>query len=443
MAFEVAQALRAPLDVVVVRKLGVPFQSELAMGAIGEDGALVVDTEVLRGARISNRELAVVEARERAELERRVRRYREGRPPVPVAGRTVVIVDDGIATGSTARAACRVIRARGAAKVVLAVPVAPQGWVSRMGGAADEYISVETPSGLFAVGQWYADFSQTSDEEVASLLSRANGRPELALPPVGEPDVGDPPGQDAPLDNVSGGSPSASDTEPDIHHQADVELDVDVPVGALHLQGHLAVPARPRGMVLFAHGSGSSRHSPRNRWVAATLNRAGFGTLLFDLLMPEEEILRESVFDVELLASRLAQATRWLRTLPLARGCPIGYFGASTGAAAALWAAADAGDEVRAVVSRGGRPDLAGPRLPYVGSPTLLIVGARDEDVLRLNKQALRRLACAARLEVVPGATHLFSEPGALGVVASLARGWFLRHLESGAQQPSTRRPTA
>ena len=170
VAFEVAAALDAPLDVIVVRKLGVPSQPELGMGAIGEDGVRVVDRELVRRAGVTERELAEVEARERAELERRVRRFRGDRPRLPLAGRVAVVVDDGIATGATARAACQVVHEHGAARVVLAVPVAPREWIERMAGAADEFVSVDTPEPFFAVGQFYDNFSQTTDDEVVACL---------------------------------------------------------------------------------------------------------------------------------------------------------------------------------------------------------------------------------------------------------------------------------
>jgi putative phosphoribosyl transferase len=180
---------------------------------------------------------------------------------------------------------------------------------------------------------------------------------------------------------------------------------------------------------MFAHGSGSSRHSPRNRYVAAMLNEARLATLLFDLLTPGEERDRANVFDIDLLARRLVDVTAWLRKEPELDGLPVGYFGASTGAAAALVAAAEPGAEVAAVVSRGGRPDLAGRRLEHVHAPTLLIVGGRDDIVLALNQQAQALLAAPdTRLAVVSGATHLFEEPGALPAVADLARGWFVEH---------------
>ena len=209
--------------------------------------------------------------------------------------------------------------------------------------------------------------------------------------------------------------------------------DVRLPVGDAVLDGDLVVPDGALGIVVFAHGSGSSRHSPRNRQVAAALNQAGIGTLLVDLLTPAEEQLdlltREHRFDIGLLARRVVATIDWLRLGPGA-SLPIGLFGASTGAAAALVAAAARPGDVAAVVSRGGRPDLAGRALPRVQAPTLLIVGGADLQVLQLNRRALEELgATEKRLEVVPGATHLFEEPGALEQVARLAAGWFLRYL--------------
>jgi dienelactone hydrolase len=199
------------------------------------------------------------------------------------------------------------------------------------------------------------------------------------------------------------------------------------------LEGTLAVPAGAAcGLVLFAHGSGSSRLSPRNAAVAAALRGAGLATLLFDLLSEAEAADRANIFDIPLLGGRLASATAWTRAEPRTNALPIGYFGASTGAAAALVAAARPDMTVGAVVSRGGRPDLAGDALPLVRAPTLLIVGGADTAVLALNRTAKRALRCESRLEIVPGATHLFEEPGAVEQVVALARNWFLRHLGSG-----------
>ncbi|MFI1379585.1 phosphoribosyltransferase family protein [Embleya sp. NPDC020886] len=391
VAAEVAEVLAAPLDVCLVRKLGVPHQPELAMGAIGEDGVRVVDPGLVRRVGVTDAALAAVEERERRTLAERARSYRGSRPPVDIAGRTVVLVDDGVATGATARAACRVARDRRAARIVLAVPVAPSDVVERMGKDADEVVCPHPVVDFLAVGQFYTDFSQTSDGEVVACLEQAAA--------------------DAP-------HPPVSDTG-----------DVEMAIGGVRLGGRLRVPDGAAGIVVFAHGSGSSRHSPRNRFVADALTEAGVGTLLFDLLSDEEEQDRANVFDIELLARRLAGATDWLRARDEGRRRPVGYFGASTGAAAALWAAAEPDSRIAAVVSRGGRPDLAGARLPSVTAPTLLIVGGDDHLVLDLNRQAQQHLRCANELAIVPGATHLFAEPGTLEAATALAEDWFLARL--------------
>ena len=195
------------------------------------------------------------------------------------------------------------------------------------------------------------------------------------------------------------------------------------------LAGSLVVPRAATGVVVFAHGSGSSRLSPRNRYVATALNENGLATLLFDLLLPEEADDRNNVFDIPLLGSRVEETLSWMRSEPAVAHLSIGLFGASTGAAAALTAAAHRPDEVQAVVSRGGRPDLAGGALARVKAPTLLIVGGYDEAVIALNEQAMGELKCEKRLEIVPGATHLFEEPGTLDEVISLAAAWFVRFL--------------
>ena len=209
-----------------------------------------------------------------------------------------------------------------------------------------------------------------------------------------------------------------------------------IPAGSETLEGNLSIPDRARAVILFAHGSGSSRHSPRNRFVARVLNDAGLATLLTDLLTADEEevdeVTRHLRFDITLLAQRLVAITDWLAVQPEAQEMRIGYFGASTGAAAALVAAAERPAVVGAIVSRGGRPDLAGPALPRVRAPTLLIVGGNDFPVLELNRQALRELRAEAELSIVPGATHLFEEPGALEEVARLSAQWFTRHLGGG-----------
>ncbi|MFE0512768.1 phosphoribosyltransferase family protein [Streptomyces sp. NPDC058964] len=402
VAYEVARALEAPLDVLVVRKLGVPWQPELGFGAIGEQDVRVLNEDVIRGTGLEAAERAAVEESERAELERRVRRYRAGRAPVPLAGRTVVVVDDGLATGATAEAGCRVVRGRGAARIVLAVPVGPERTLPHLRTVADEVVCLHSPPYFGSVGAWYRDFAQTDDGEVAELLARA-ARP----------------------------APGAADPPPP-------NREVELPAGSVRLAARFVLPEPPRAVVAFAHGSGSGRHSPRNRYVATVLNEAGLGTLLLDLLTEEEERDRRNVFDIGLLARRLQAASGWLRR---ETGLPVGYFGASTGAGAALEAAADDAG-IGAVVSRGGRPDLAsGASLARVRAPTLLIVGSLDTEVLSLNRLAADRLRCEHRLAVVPGASHLFAEPGTLPVVAGLARDWFTAHLtgpEAGGPSPGS-----
>jgi len=416
VAFEIAAALDAPLDVVVVRKLGHPNQPELGLGAIGESGVHLVNAPLVEQLGVAEDVIAAVAARERTELDRRLRVYRGDRPPVPVGGRTAIVVDDGLATGYTARAAVEVMRRRGARRVVLAVPVGPPGAVEALGAVADEVVCCEVTEQFFGISEWYVDFHQVSDQEVARLVAVAARRraDDDDDPPLDEPRADD-------------GAAAWSGTS-----GAPLARPVEVPVGAHRLPGELSVPDGALGLVLFAHGSGSSRSSPRNQSVARVLQHAGMATLLFDLLTPDEARDRANVFDVAELGLRLATATTWVRSTAALRGLPVGFFGASTGAAAALVAAARPGIDVRAVVSRGGRPDLAGDALRWVRAPTLLIVGGDDTVVLELNAEARSRLQCESRLEVVAGATHLFEEPGALEAVASLASAWFTEHLAPG-----------
>jgi putative phosphoribosyl transferase len=217
---------------------------------------------------------------------------------------------------------------------------------------------------------------------------------------------------------------------------------VEVPLDVARLRGDFGLPRAAHGVVVFAHGSGSSRHSPRNQFVARVLERRSLATLLIDLLTPEEERVDDRTaqyrFDIPMLAERLVSIVDWLRGQPETAGLPIGFFGASTGGGAALMAAAARPDDVAAVVSRGGRPDLAGAALAKVAAPTLLIVGGYDEPVIQMNREAMSQMRCHVALEIVPGATHLFEEPGTLERVAALAAEWFDKHLLPAV---STRRP--
>jgi putative phosphoribosyl transferase len=389
VGLEVARALGAPLDVYLVRKLGLPGQEELAMGAIATGGARVLNEDLVTQLGLTDALIDRVAEREAAELARRERLFRGDRPPPTVRGRVVVLVDDGIATGSTMRAAVEALRAQRPARLVVAVPVSPRQTAEKLSRAVDELVVVTTPQPFHAVGLWYKDFSELRDEDLRRLLE----------PPA--------------------------------------ERAISIAPDGVAIEGGLVVPSEPRGVVLFAHGSGSSRFSPRNRAVAGVLHAAGFATLLVDLLTAaEDEADRRTGhlrFDVELLAGRLLAAVEWLASEETTSGLPLGLFGASTGAAGALLAAARRPEAVQAVVSRGGRPDLAGAAaLGDVRAPTLLVVGELDEVVLRLNREAMERMVRAdVSLEIVEGATHLFEEPGALERVAELARSWFRSRLVS------------
>ena len=408
VALEVARALHAPLDLIFVRKIGAPGAPELALGAIvdGANPQTVINESVRRHSGADDAFLMRARARELAELERRRARYLGGRAQVSPAGRTAIIVDDGLATGATMKAAVIAMRQQGAARICIAVPVAPAEALDELRAEADLVVCLHPARDFRGVGAFYDDFHQLTDEETIGLLrqgwalgtdGRADGRAEGAQ--------ADPP--------------------------ATVRREIRVP--PMDLVGDLAIPPDPRGIVLFAHGSGSSRLSPRNRAVADTLNAHGFATLLFDLLTPAEAQDRRNVFDIPLLAERVIEATLAVSAEPGLAELPLGLFGASTGAGAALLAAAELGDRIGAVVSRGGRPDLAGPRLAEVVAPTLLIVGGEDRHVLELNRQALARLECEKLLRIVPGAGHVFDEPGALEAVTEMARDWFQHYLGPAA----------
>ena len=387
VAAEVARELGAALDVVVVSKLRVPWQPELAFGAVGEGGVRVLNADIAR--QVPAPDVGALTRAASAEVASRAGAWRGHRAAQDLSGRTVVLTDDGIATGASVRAAIAVLRAHQVSRIVLAVPVVARDVAAKLRPLVDDLATLREPARLHSVGAWYADFRQVDDGSVRTLLDRARQ------------------GQDA-------------------THERDIPTSVG-PLPAL-----VTVPTPALGLVLFAHGSGSSRFSSRNSAVAERLNSAGLATVLLDLLTDREARDRSLVFDVQLLAARLLDATRWTSTVNGLDRLPLGYFGASTGAAAALWAAADRPPRLRGVVSRGGRPDLASPRLAEVLTPTLLIVGELDSEVLALNEAAHGQLRCPSRLEVVPGATHLFEEPGTLDVVADVAVSWFTEHLQGG-----------
>jgi putative phosphoribosyl transferase len=424
VAYEVAKALNAPLDIFVSRKLGVPWQEELAFGAIATGGTRVLDREIIEAIGISDEEIEQITVRVKKELERRENLYRGDRSPLRIDGLTVILVDDGIATGSSMRAAINALRQMKPARIVVAVPVAPQSTCKQLRSEVDQLVCVYMPEEFYAIGQFYEDFSQVADEEVTTLLHRAA---QPVLQSVGQ---GDPPEAEGSLNMIPGRMSQRDGTK------REVSIDLE----GISLEGTLVLPRHANGLVLFAHGSGSSRHSPRNRYVAGVLNSQQIGTLLFDLLTRQEEAVDrytgELRFNIPFLAKRLIGATNWTMSSPDIRDFQVGYFGASTGAAAALIAAGEIPDLVSAVVSRGGRPDLAGDALGFVYAPTLLIVGGDDEPVIGMNRGALAKLACPdKKLVIIPGATHLFEEPGTLEEVARLAAEWFRQHFRTAKER--------
>jgi putative phosphoribosyl transferase len=383
-----ADRLGGELDVVLVRKLGAPGHEEFAIGAVDEAG----NVQLADYAGGVGADAAYVEreaARQRALIAHRRELYSPHRQAVDPAGRVTIVVDDGLATGFTMRAALTAVRAHRPAHLVCAVPVASPRSLAETRALCDDIVCLAAPHEFMAVSQYYGAFPPVEDDEVVGLLSRAR-------PPAG----------------------------------STMALAVRIPVEGLQLQGDLHVPAGATGLVVFAHGSGSSRLSPRNRQVAQVLQRHGLATLLFDLLAEEEDVTIAARFDIGRLAARLEAAVDWATRQPPVARLPLGLFGASTGAAAALIVAARLPRVVKAVVSRGGRPDLAGHAvLDEVRAPTMLIVGSADTDVVALNKSALASMSRTVELVLVPGATHLFEEPGTLERVAELASGWFMRWL--------------
>ena len=392
----VADRLNAPLDLVLVRKIGAPGNPEVALGAVveGNPPQTIINENVKRLSRADDSYIERTRAEKLAELDTRRMRYMGERPRIEPKGRTAIVVDDGLATGATMKAALTALKRQGAEKIVVALPVAPAEALAEIADQADQVVCLNPARHFRGVGGFYRDFHQLTDEETIGLLRQ---------------------------------SWAAYDATSPEQPEAPVRREVSIP--PLGLIGDLVIPPDPRGIILFAHGSGSSRHSPRNRFVAEQLNASGFATLLMDLLTPIEAEDRANVFDIPLLAERVVEAAMWIGSEPDIAKLPLGLFGASTGAGAALQAAAELQTRVAAVVSRGGRPDLAGPYLPRVVSPTLLIVGGDDHQVIELNRQAHAALTCEKLLRIVPNAGHLFEEPGTLEAAIDYARAWFEHYL--------------
>ncbi|HST80222.1 MAG TPA: phosphoribosyltransferase family protein [Kineosporiaceae bacterium] len=393
VAFEVARALRAPLDLIVVARLGIPSQPETALGALAEGGIRVIDHHIVELAMVSPHEMDVVERYERIRLKERVERLRGDRPAPSLGGRTVVIVDDGLATGSSARAACQAARRRGAGHLIVAVPIASEEGLAALTADADEVVALRTPRDFISVGHVYLDFGQTDDDDVVRLLAEAKGFPASESLPAPLP--ADRPAVQVPV--------------------RELVLPAGVPV-----VGRLAVPVGARELVIVAHASSRERDSARSRYLSCKLTDAGFATLLVDLLTRDEESHGNRCFAVPLLARRLQAVTRTVA----GDFDRVDYLGSDVAAAVVLEAAAAPEADVQAVVSLGGRPDLVA-RLGALRARTLLIVGEQDSAGLRLNLQAAERMSCPYQLVTIPGAGHRFREPGTLRVAAAQLSAWF------------------
>lgn len=406
VAVEIAKSLQAPVDLLLVRKIGAPNNPEVALGAIVEGATheVVINQNIRHQSGADEAYILRVVREQGAELERRKKKYLANRPRLDSTGRTVVVVDDGLATGATMKAALIGLKRSNPERIVVALPVAPKAALEEISEQADDIICLHPATSFRGVGSFYHNFHQLNDEETVALLDQVVTKPT-----------------------------QLADTRAAQTHKRQVAIP---PLGLI---GDLTVPPDPRGIILFAHGSGSSRRSPRNTHVSETLNAKGFATLLFDLLTPQEGQNQSNVFDMPLLADRVVDASIWIASEPDLEGLPLGIFGASTGAGAALVAAAELKRRVAAIVSRGGRPDLAMDLLSQVTSPTLLIVGGQDHDVITLNERALAALTCERKIELVPGAGHQFEEPGTLDHAIHHAVEWFKAHL--GGQVTPRPRP--
>lgn len=375
---EIARALDAPLFPLVTRKLD-------HFGAVAEGGALVVDTDAMRREGLDEAALERLTRTERIEVQRRVRLYRHDQPLPPLWGRSAIVVDDGLLSGRSARAAARDLRAAEAAEVVLAVPVACADALPSLEPEFDQVIALQTPQRLGALPEFYVDFPPISDDDVLRILEVAREQP----------------------------------VRPPSHEQ-----EVSIPFDDDPILATLCIPERASALIVFAPGAEGSRRSLRVRQIAATMRAEGFATLLLDLVTQRR--------DITTVSRRLAAALEWAGDHPDLGPLPVGISGTGLGAAAMLLVAAARPERVGALVSRGGRLELAQQALGRVEAPTLLIAGEHDEAPLQINRRAFRRLQCQRELVVIPGATHHFEEPGALEHVASLATGWFQRHLNPG-----------
>jgi putative phosphoribosyl transferase len=424
VALEVARALEAPLGVMVVQRVGADQYPEWTLAAVAEGGALYVRPQACRSTAVSDIEVVELASRTTAEVAHRTRACRGAVPNPDLAGRTVVLVDDGAATGATALAAQRSARAQGAARVVLAAPVVAALALPELESELDEVVALDWPHPFMAVGVWYERFEPTTDEEVVDCIRRGAARR-----PRGEGH------------RLWGGEPSSEPVAGPPAAPGEV-LTIPCPGGPrAGLEADLVAPLGATGIVIFT--TGSARESPRYRVISRELHRAGLATLRCDLLDRAERHGTGTWLPSEarLLASRIALVGRWIAAHPATRGLQRGLYTAAAGTEAALAALAVFPDLAEAIVVRAGELDLVpAPVLASVRAPVLLIAGGRDESGLSASRETLTHLA-AAELAVVPGATDLFHEPGALDATARLAATWFARWLGRGVARTAAGAP--
>lgn len=397
VAYEVAIALDAPLDVLVVRKLGLPHNPEVAMGAIGEGGTRVLDAEIMQLARVDKDDLDQVERMEKDELASRVLRFRQGRNRLDLEGKTALIIDDGLATGSTARVACVVARQLGAERIIVAAPVASPEAAEKILEVADLFVCLSTPTPFRAVGAHYIDFGQTEDSEVVMLLDAAS---RLA------------------------GSGRNKELPPDRNEEINLAVDSVV------LSAELRLPFAVGNIVVLARGVAGETSYSASLYAAAVMNGAGIGTILIDLVTATERALSVAP-DNYVLVRRLVLVTERLQSWPELKGLPMGYFDAGAGATVLLGAAANEGGAVSAVVAFAPRLDDAGSWVSEVSAATLMLYGRADEELLERNRQSANRMRCPHLQIVVETDAGPADSPTTVTVrgVAEHARDWFLRYL--------------
>ncbi len=387
IAAEIAKHLGTDYDLLLIKRITSPLAPEVAIGAVSEDGSVLWQSESLRYLSLKNSDAERLARVKKIEVDEQAAQWRNSRKFQPLKNRCVILVDDGLATGSSMSLAVEIARKRGAKKVIVAVPVAPLSAVKEIRLKADDVIVLMVPERFQSVSQWYEDFSEVSDADVTEIFSTRQ---------------------------------IARDQE---------EEEVFIPLGSSLLQGVLSHVNDPKALVVFAHGSGSTHLSVRSRSVAQALNRAGFSTLLIDLLTEDEALIPRNTFDIPLISKRLSLAVSFVRERLGDRCPPIALFGASTGASAAIVSAAQ-DPTIIAVVSRGGRVDLAGQSLEIIRAPVLLIVGSEDQPILTINALVKKQIKNCDTVQIV-GAGHLFEKPGELEQVSQQAIEWIKKSIVS------------